>query len=78
MRAQVSLRPVLHVIGILQSILGAAMLVPALADFAAGNPGWSAFVGASATTLAVSGSLYLATGGEIERFTIKQTFLLTS
>lgn len=78
MTSRISVQPVFHIIGILLSILGLGMLVPAIADGATHNPDWGAFVGASAATLTVSGSMYLATAGTIERFTVKQTFLLTT
>ncbi len=78
MTSHLVLGPVLHIVGILLSVLGLAMLVPALVDAVAGHQGWGAFVGGSAITLTVSGSLVLATQGTIERFTVKQTFLLTT
>ncbi len=70
--------PVLHICGLLLTVLGVAMLLPALVDLANGSAQWSSFVGACAITLALSGSLVLATGGRIDRFTVKQTFLLTT
>jgi trk system potassium uptake protein TrkH len=78
LRGTIALRPIFHVIGILLSVLGLGMLVPALADVAAGNPDWSAFVGASAATLTVSGGMVLATSGEYKNFTVRQHFLLTA
>ena len=75
----IALGPVFHIIGILLTILGLGMLVPALADAAVGNSDWTAFVGASAATLAVSGGMVLATSSkERARFTVKQHFLLTT
>lgn len=70
--------PVFHIIGILLTVLGIAMLVPALVDGLLGETGWRAFVGGSAATLICSVSMVLATGGAIERFTIRQTFLITT
>lgn len=78
MSSQVSLRPVIHIIGSLLFILGLGMLLPALVDSAVGDPDWSGFLGASAVTLAVAGGLFLATDGPVTTITIKQTFLLTS
>lgn len=76
---RVSLRPVFHIIGILMTILGLGMLVPAVADAAVGSHDWTAFVGASAATLGVSGGMVLATSStEPERFTVRQHFLLTA
>lgn len=79
MAGRISYRPIFHVIGILLTILGLGMLVPALADLAAGDVEWKAFVGASAVTLAVSGGMVLATSStEQHRFTVKQHFLITT
>lgn len=70
--------PVFHIIGLLLTILGFGMLVPAAVDAASRNVDWQAFIGASAATLVVSGGMVLATSGRIERFSVKQTFLLTT
>ncbi len=78
LRGTIALRPIFHVIGILLSVLGIGMLVPALADASAGHPDWTTFVGASAVTLTFSGGMVLATSGKFQQFTIRQHFLLTS
>lgn len=78
MQGRITFRPVFHIIGVLLTVLGLGMLIPALADASVGNPDWTAFVGASAATLAVSGGMYLGTAGEIETISVRQTFLLTS
>ena len=54
------------------------MLVPALADGMIGHSDWVVFVTSSAVTIGAAGALYLATSGPIERFGVKQTFLLTT
>jgi len=54
------------------------MVIPAVADAVAGDSNWNAFVGAAAITLSVSGGMFLATRNTIERFTVRQTFLLTT
>jgi trk system potassium uptake protein TrkH len=71
-------RPVLHIIGTLLAVLGIGMLVPALADGATGNPDWIVFVTCGATTVGAAGALFLGTSGPVDRFGIKQTFLLTT
>jgi trk system potassium uptake protein len=71
-------RPVLHIIGILLAVLGIGMLVPALADGAIGHSDWVIFVTSSAITVGAAGGLFLATSGPIDRFGVKQTFLLTT
>lgn len=78
MNSPIALGPVFHIIGILLTVLGAGMVIPALADALAGDANWDAFVGAAAITLSVSGGMFLATRSTIERFTIRQTFLLTT
>jgi trk system potassium uptake protein TrkH len=72
------LRPVLHIIGILLAILGIGMLIPAAVDANVGNSDGVAFVLGSAITLAAAGGLYLGTRGPVERFDVRQTFLLTT
>ena len=54
------------------------MLVPALVDSAVGHSDWVVFVTSSAITIGAAGALYLGTSGPIERFGVKQTFLLTT
>ncbi|KJB94999.1 potassium transporter TrkH [Skermanella aerolata KACC 11604] len=71
-------RPVFHIIGILLAVLGVGMLVPALLDSAIGHSDWIVFVTSSAITIGAAGALYLGTSGPIERFGVKQTFLLTT
>ena len=74
----ISLEPVFHILGMLLSVLGGAMLIPAIVDGLSGSPNWTAFVGSSVLTLTVSGGMILATASPINRFTVKQTFLLTT
>lgn len=73
-----ALRPVFHVIGLLLSVLAATMTLPAIVDWADGNPDWHAFALASALTLFAGIGLALACqpGGRIE-LTVRQTFVLT-
>ncbi|CAK0775322.1 Trk system potassium uptake protein [uncultured Gammaproteobacteria bacterium] len=70
--------PVFHIVGVVLSILGVGMLLPCLVDLLNDDPDWSAFGGAAVLTLAVSGGMFLATADKITRFTIRQTFLLTT
>lgn len=72
------LRPVLFVIGVLLTILAAAMLVPALFDLAIGNPDWSVFVAASAITLFVGVALAITSRGQSFDLGVRQAFLLTT
>ncbi|MFS8037324.1 TrkH family potassium uptake protein [Xanthobacter sp. AM11] len=74
-----SLRPVAATLGILLSILGVAMLVPAVVDFAARSGGQGAFVGASAITIFVGVLLWMSgRGAGMAKLDLRQAFLLTS
>jgi trk system potassium uptake protein TrkH len=72
------LRPVLFVVGVLLSILAAAMLIPALVDLAAGHADWTVFVGASAITLFVGVALAITSRGSGYSLGVRQAFLLTT
>ncbi len=73
-----SFRPVFHVVGVLISVLGAFMLVPAVVDIGVRSGEWRSFVAAAAVALFFGISLALATRGEMPPLTVRQTFLLTS
>ena len=45
------LSPVLHILGMLLSLLAGAMTIPAAVDYVYGYEDWSAFMAASAITL---------------------------
>ena len=73
------LRPVGHVTGLLLLALAVTMLGPLVADLAAGNGHWRAFLESAAITGAVGAALTLATAGQGGgALTIRQTFVLTS
>ncbi|SDG41301.1 trk system potassium uptake protein TrkH [Limimonas halophila] len=74
----IDLRPVLFVIGILLSVLAAAMLVPAAVDLGYGNPDWQVFLASAAVTVFVGVSLILTTRTGWEGFNIRQAFLMTA
>lgn len=74
----IDLRPVLLVIGILLSTLGAAMLLPLLFDIAAGNPDWMVFAASSGVTLFVGIALCASNWGRTRDLNTKQAFLLTT
>lgn len=75
------LRPIAATLGIVLSILGAAMLLPALADISSrtgreGAPG--AFLGAAAVTVFVGVLLWISgRSAPVSRPDLRQTFLLT-
>jgi trk system potassium uptake protein TrkH len=71
-------RPVLFVIGIIVSIVGAAMVLPALSDIASGHEDWRVFVASSAITLFVGGAMILTNRVKSPQFTLRHMFLLTT
>jgi trk system potassium uptake protein TrkH len=71
-------RPIFLVIGTLLTTLAATMLLPALADLAAGEDGWVVFIGSAAITGFVGVAMALSTWGTAGRMTIRQAFILTS
>ena len=75
----VDLRPVGYVIGMLVALLGAAMLVPMVVDFAAGNGHGGSFIESAIITMLSGGVVALACANGVgSRLTIQQTFLLTT
>jgi len=71
-------RPVLQALGLLVTVLGLAMLLPAIVDAAVGNPDWRPFVASSALTAAAGGTLALATRGGGGGLGVRQAFVLTT
>lgn len=73
------LRPIASVIGVLLSVLGIAMLAPAIADVATESGGEGAFLGASAVTVFVGVLMWMSgRQAEIKRLDLRQAFLLTA
>lgn len=74
----IDFRPVLFVLGILVSMLGVAMLVPAAVDVLTGSSNWKAFVGSCALAIFLGGTLILANRGKISDLNVRQTFVMTT
>ena len=73
------LRPVGYVIGLLVTVLGAAMLLPLLVDIAEGRGHWPVFLQSALITLLCGGLIALAcANGVREGLSLQETFLLTS
>jgi trk system potassium uptake protein TrkH len=70
-------RPVMLVTGTLLSILGAAMLLPALVDLAAGNDDWLVFFSSSLLTTLFGLALYSVTRGTPRGLSTRQALLMT-
>ncbi|MCP1336458.1 TrkH family potassium uptake protein [Futiania mangrovi] len=64
-------------IGYLLSVLGVAMIVPALVDLASNHADWQSFAVSALLTLFAAGTLILASHGGPRRMTLRQGFLLT-
>lgn len=71
-------RPIFFIIGILLFVLAGFMLVPALADWTAGNPEWREFVTAAAVTVTVAGLLVISSRGAAVEFGLREAFFLTT
>lgn len=72
------IRPVLLAIGFLLATLGAAMLIPAVADIAVGHQDWQVFLAASTATFFIGISLILTSRGSTENINLRQAFLITT
>ncbi|MGE4313051.1 MAG: TrkH family potassium uptake protein, partial [Pseudobdellovibrionaceae bacterium] len=72
-------RAIFYVIGILLSILGASMGIPALVDITHNNPEWKGFVFCMVFTLFSGGMLtFTAYRKDVFHLTIREGFLLTA
>ena len=71
-------RPILLILGILISTLAVAMLLPAMADLAVGNPDWEVFAMSSGFTLFIGAMLILTNRIGATRLVSRQAFLLTT
>ena len=72
------LPPVLKIIGVMMGVMGALMMIPALADLAAQNADWKVFAVAGVSSLFVGVSLVLAHNDPIKGLNIRQALLITN
>lgn len=72
------LRPVVFIVGILNAILGAFMVVPAITDVIYGNRDWAVFALSALTIFFVGAAMSLASRQEHIVLTARQGFLLTA
>ena len=73
------IRPVGYVVGLLVTVLGAAMLLPMAFDIAQDNGEWHVFTGTGIVTMLTGGTMALAcSNGVGPRLSIQQTFLITT
>lgn len=74
----IDLRPVAHIIGLLLTAFGAAMLFPAMLDLAAGDVNWRSFLLAAAVTSATGAAIALASANAMGRsLDVRQAYVLT-
>lgn len=71
-------RTILTITGALLAALGAAMLLPALADAIAGHDDWAVFIASAVITSLCGMGLWAASSGGIEPLNLRQAFLLTT
>lgn len=69
---------ILHVIGLLLSVMASAELVPLLADILAENDDWMVFAVSSMATLFVGMALVFANNRPKSRLSIREAYLLTA
>ncbi len=74
----IDLRPVLFICGILLVTLAIMMVVPAVADAAAGNDDWQVFALSAALTMFLAGALILTNRTERYRLSVRQAFVFTT
>lgn len=73
------LRPVAHIIGLLLTAFGAAMLFPAALDLAAGDGNWRSFLLSAAVTMAAGGVVAMASANAMGRsLDVRQAYVLTA
>lgn len=71
-------QPVLMISGYFISVLGLAMLFPAVAEVYYTHSNWSYFFSASIISFFIGLSLFLANNGKIKGVTLRQAYLLTA
>lgn len=75
----IDLRPVAHIIGLLLTAFGAAMLFPAVLDLAAGDANWRAFLLSAVVTVATGATVALASANGMGRsLDVRQAYALTA
>lgn len=74
----IDIRPVANSIGKLVITLGAAMVLPMIVDWWAGDPHWKSFLEAAILTMLAGGLITLATAGASKALSMEQAFLMTA
>ena len=74
----IDFRPILFVVGILLTALGASMLIPACVEIYSGTPDWRAFLFAGAVTVFAGGTMVMTTHSERTPLNRRQAFVMTT
>ena len=74
----IDVRPVANTIGRLVITLGAAMMLPAVVDWWAGDPHWKSFLESAILTALAGAFITLSTRGVDRTLTMEQAFLMTA
>lgn len=73
------MRPVVYVIGLLVTVLGATMLIPMVVDLAFGSPDWAVFLQSAVITVTIGAAMSIATANGVgDGLSLQQSFLLTT
>ena len=74
----IDLRPVVHPIGRIVTVIGAAMLAPMAVDWWHGDAHWAIFLQCAVLTMVSGVMVATVTAGRYHQLTLQQAFLLTS
>ncbi|MGE0585480.1 MAG: TrkH family potassium uptake protein [Flavobacteriaceae bacterium] len=77
-RGLIDVRPALSVAGVLLSLMGTAMLAPAMIDLYFESDDWVVFAGAGLITGFVGGMLWITCRGSARSITLRQAFVMTT
>ena len=72
------IRPILFIVGLLLTVLGTAMLIPALVDLALGHADWQIFAASFAVTIFVGVALTISARSSARMLNTRQAFVLTT
>ena len=73
----IDLRPIILVVGVLSSILGVAMFIPALVDWLTGSEEWKVFFASGLITVLIGFGLFVASRGDRPTLNLRQAFLMS-
>ncbi|MGE0844994.1 MAG: TrkH family potassium uptake protein [Flavobacteriaceae bacterium] len=77
-RGFIDIRPALSVAGLLLTLLGTSMLLPAMIDLYFGNRDWVVFAGSGLMTVFVGVTMWVTCQGKAQAISLRQAFVMTS